>query len=135
MTGMVGSPIVAEIDSWYSLVLADVAKVPEHQRWFFKKWLSDFLEFCRYRNVQDSDKQALDRYLDGLMASGRRGFQVEQARWAVLLYWLHAEKGAGSERSVAICLGRSEGAAASGLSGSLPADGGESLEWLTACSE
>jgi integron integrase len=135
MTGMAGSPLVAEIDSWYSQVLADLAKVPEHQRWFFKKWLSDFLEFCRYRNVPDSDKQAPDRYLDGLVASGKRGFQVEQARLAVQLYWMHARKNEGAEKGAKDPLEKPDGSASNGPSGIVPGGGGDSLEWLAVGSE
>ena len=135
MTGKVGSPLVAEIDSWYSPVLADVARIPEYQRWFFKKWLSDFLEFCRYRNVPDSEKQALDRFLDGLVASGKRGFQVEQASLAVQLFWMHSEKRAQSEKSEAGSLEKLVVTAASGQSGIVPGVGADSLEWLAVGSE
>jgi integrase-like protein len=135
MAGVAASPLVAQIDLWYSLVLANVSRVPEYQRWFFKKWLSDFLEFCRYRNVPDSDKQALDRYLDGLVASGKRGFQVEQARLAVQLYWMHAPRNEGSEKGAAGPLEKPDGSAAKGQSGIVPGHGGNSLEWLAVGSE
>lgn len=135
MTGMVGSPLMEEMDSWYSKVLADIARVPEHQRWFFKKWLSDFLEFCRYRNVPDSDRKALDRYLDGLVASGKRGFQVEQARLSVQLYWMNAGEIAGAETLEVRPFESPNGTAASGQSGIVQAGGTDSLEWLAVGAE
>jgi hypothetical protein len=135
MTGMMGSPLLDKIDSWYSKVLSDVARIPEHQRWFFKKWLSGFLEFCRYRNAADSDEQTLGRYLDGLVASGKRGFQVEQARLAVRLYWMHSEKSARPDRLEAGPFDKPDGTVASGQSGIVQAGGTDSLEWLAVGSD
>jgi integron integrase len=121
------SPLVAEIDLWYSRVLAEVARIPVNQRWYFKKWLSDFLEFCRYRNVPDPDEQALGRYLDGLAASGKQGFQVEQARLAAHLYWMHSGGNGVAKKKESVTAEKSVGS----MPLVKPSKGGaESVDWL-----
>lgn len=68
-------------------VRMQAAGVPEVQREFYWKWLTGYWRFCEVRGVETRDEGNLAFYLDGMVKLGRKGFQVSQARAAVLLHW------------------------------------------------
>ena len=78
-----------ELRARYAEVLARVVGVPGYQRFYYCKWLGDYLEFCRIRHLGKADRNGLAAFLEGLRKGGRLGFQVEQARVAVEVYWMH----------------------------------------------
>jgi integron integrase len=63
------------------------AGVPLVQRPFYRKWLEEYYRFCGMRGLPVRDEGNLALYLDGMVKQGRAGFQVSQARAAVLLQW------------------------------------------------
>jgi hypothetical protein len=75
----------------YEEILTRELGVPANRRPFFKKWLGEYLEFCRVRHLGAGNWKALDVFLQGLEKRGRLGFQVEQARIAVEVYWSNFE--------------------------------------------
>lgn len=80
----------------------EVAGVPPVQRPFYRKWLEDYYWFCRIRGLPMRDEGNLALYLDGMVKQGRAGFQVSQARAAVLLHWetIERETAGGGDRAV-----------------------------------
>ncbi|MDB5103882.1 MAG: xerD 2 [Fibrobacteres bacterium] len=86
---MLGEGSTGDLESRYGRALAGKAGVPEHHRPYYWKWLSAFLEFCRLRHIDATSMPGLDLFLEGFRKSGRLGFQVEQARVAVHVYWMH----------------------------------------------
>lgn len=78
-----------ELGKRYESVLAGVVGVPEHKRSYFRKWLSEFLEFRRIRSLAESEEKTLEFFVEGLRKVGRRGFQIDQARLAVQIYRDH----------------------------------------------
>ncbi|MDB5048424.1 MAG: Integron integrase [Fibrobacteres bacterium] len=82
-----------EIEAKYEDVLARVVGVPEYQRPYYRKWVNEFMGFCRLRHLGDAKVEALDMFLEGLRKRGRLGFQVEQARVAVEVFWMHFRSG------------------------------------------
>jgi len=81
------------IDSYE--VLMERAGVPLVQRPFYRKWLEEYYRFCVMRGLPVRDEGNLALYLDGMVKQGRAGFQVSQARAAVLLHWEAVERETG----------------------------------------
>ncbi len=77
----------------YEEILARELGIPGNRRPYFLKWLGEFLEFCRVRHLGEGNGAGLDVFLEGLRKRGRLGFQVEQARIAVEVYWKHFRVG------------------------------------------
>jgi integron integrase len=79
------------------------AGVPLVHRPFYRKWLEEYYRFCGLRGLPVRDEGNLALYLDGMVKQGRAGFQVSQARAAVLLQWekVGRETGLGQERAPA----------------------------------
>jgi integron integrase len=84
-----GAALSPEVENGYLKLLEGPVGIPANRRSFFVKWLGDFLGFCRSHTMRDSDPQALAHFLDGLIRRGRPGFQVDQARLAVHVFWRH----------------------------------------------
>ena len=80
---------VEEMRVRYSEILSREVGVPDYKQPFYWKWLCAFLEFCRVRHLADTDRNGMMVFLDTLRKEGRRGFQVEQARVAVEVFWMH----------------------------------------------
>lgn len=78
------------IDSYE--VLMDTAGVPEVRKAYYRKWLAEYYRFCGIRGLAVRDEGNLALYLDGMVKQGRAGFQVSQARAAVLLDWERVER-------------------------------------------
>jgi integron integrase len=77
-----------------------LAGVPLVQRPFYRKWLEEYYRFCGIRGLPVRDEGNLALYLDGMVKQGRAGFQVSQARAAVLLNWEAGEQEIGLGQKV-----------------------------------
>ena len=78
-----------ELRRRYEEALIVKAGVQVKQREYYWKWLKDFLWFCKMRHLPAGSRDGLELFLTGLRKSGRLGFQVEQARVAVEIFWRH----------------------------------------------
>jgi integron integrase len=107
LEGVVDSDDFAGVRVRYEKILAEGVGVPPYQRPFYWKWLGEFLGFCRIRHLEAGDRSGLDRFLEMLFKSGARRFQIEQARVAVEVYWLHF--GSGSKPALAAKVGSEAG--------------------------
>ncbi|MEO6096702.1 MAG: integron integrase [Fibrobacteria bacterium] len=76
--------IEAKAEYWDVLVRANV---PEGQRSFCLYWLSEWMNFCRARSIENHDESGLALFLECLAKQMHLSWQVSQARFAVLLYW------------------------------------------------
>jgi integrase len=100
LEGVVDSDDLAGVRARYEKILAEVVGVPPYQRTFYWRWLGEFLGFCRIRHLGAGDRGGLDRFLEMLFKSGARRFQIEQARVAVEVYWMHFASGSKSVSAV-----------------------------------
>jgi integron integrase len=75
------------IDKGYEAALKKAGVWRESHFPFYKMWLNGYLEFCKVRDLPDSNRDALKHFLFGLQKRGKEPFQVEQAQAAVSIYW------------------------------------------------
>jgi integron integrase len=90
---MDGNEMFMAVEDEFEGILARELGVPPYRRPFFKKWLFDFFEYCRVRELDSMDPSSADRFLEDMFTSGRRGFQVEQARIAIIVFREHFHSG------------------------------------------
>lgn len=82
-------PGLEELRVRYLEILGRDVGIPEYKKPYYWKWLYDFLGFCRVRHLADTDRNGMELFLETLRKRGRMGFQVDQARVAVEVFWMH----------------------------------------------
>ena len=89
ITPMPTEPQISSLENEYKIILNQFAQVPEHHHAFYLKWLNDYFEFCRLRELNIQGPIHLSHYSEFMRKAGRKEFQIQQAQAAVRLYWTH----------------------------------------------
>jgi integron integrase len=53
---------------------------------FCRKWVADFLAFAAARHWREYELSHISLFLEQMRKAGRTGFQIDQARWSVMLF-------------------------------------------------
>ena len=74
--------IPTEIIVFYDALLVQ-KEIPKNFRFYYKKWLRDYLDFCQKYNFKQSDKESLSYFIKKLKEKNQTDQQWKQALDAV----------------------------------------------------
>ena len=70
-------------------------EIPKNFRFYYKKWLRYYLDFCQKYNFKQSDKKSLSYFIKKLKEKNQTDQQQKQASHAISIYYeiLSADRG------------------------------------------
>ena len=76
-----------DITQFYQLAL-DKNNIAEKYRFYYKRWLELYFQFCSRNTLQVQLKTSLDPFIKNLESTDRKPFQITQARHAIFIYYM-----------------------------------------------
>lgn len=71
----------------YQLAL-DKNNISEKYRFYYKRWLELYFQFCTRNTLQLPSKTSLDPFIKNLESTDHKPFQITQARHAIFIYYM-----------------------------------------------